>query len=101
MPDVQVGCIYTAQGFEFDYCRVIFGDDLVYREGLGWVGQRENSEDRVVKRGGEAFTDLVKNTYRVLLSRGMQGCYVHFLDAETQRYWESRMSVGAGPSAEG
>ena len=117
MPDVQVGNwrmpwnaksdkgrlapgIYTAQGFEFDYCGVIFGDDLVYREGLGWVGQRENSEDRVVKRDGEAFTDLVKNTYRVLLSRGMQGCYVHFLDAETQRYWESRMKVGTERSAE-
>jgi DNA replication protein DnaC len=91
----QVGCIYTAQGFEFDYCGVIFGTDLVYREGVGWVGQRENSEDRIVKRGGEAFTDLVKNTYRVLLSRGMKGCYVHFVDAETQAYWESRMGTDA------
>ncbi len=70
---------------------MIFGTDLVYREGVGWVGQRENSEDRVGKRGGEAFAELVKNTYRVLLSRGMRGCYVHFMDAETQAYWKSRM----------
>ena len=27
----QVGCVYTAQGFEFDYVGVIFGRDLVYR----------------------------------------------------------------------
>ena len=38
----QVGCVYTAQGFEFDYVGVIFGPDLVYRplEG-GWLGQRQ------------------------------------------------------------
>lgn len=35
----QVGCVYTAQGFEFDYVGVIWGPDLVYRgaEG-GWKG---------------------------------------------------------------
>jgi hypothetical protein len=27
----QVGCVYTAQGFEFDYVGVIFGPDFVYR----------------------------------------------------------------------
>ena len=26
----QIGCVYTAQGFEFDYAGVIFGNDLVY-----------------------------------------------------------------------
>ena len=26
----QVGCIYTAQGFEYEYAGVIFGRDLVY-----------------------------------------------------------------------
>ena len=43
----QVGCVYTAQGFEFDYVGVIFGPDLVYRtlDG-GWVGQRDQSHDR-------------------------------------------------------
>lgn len=40
----QVGCVYTAQGFEFDYVGVIVGLDLVYRpmDG-GWVGQRDQS----------------------------------------------------------
>src|SRR3954453_23324864 len=72
----QVGCVYTAQGFEFDYVGVIFGPDLVYRpmEG-GWVGQRDQSSDRVVRSGvTEAeFTDFVKSTYRFLLTRGLRG----------------------------
>ncbi len=94
----QVGCIYTAQGFEFDYAGVIFGPDLVYREGEGWIGQRDQSHDKVVKQAKDGFAELVKNTYRVLLSRGMQGCYVHFMDAETQAYWESRMRLPTEPS---
>ena len=35
----QVGCVYTAQGFEYDYAGVIFGRDLVWRPRKGWVGQ--------------------------------------------------------------
>jgi DUF2075 family protein len=86
----QVGCIYTAQGFEFDYVGVIFGRDLVYRFDSGWIGQRDQSKDSVVKRSKDKFVDLVKNTYRVLLSRGMKGCYVHFLDKDTENYFKSR-----------
>jgi len=86
----QVGCIYTAQGFEFDYAGVIFGNDLVYRHGTGWVGTKEHSKDRTVKQAKGKFTDLVKNTYRVLLTRGMKGCYVYFIDRETRDFFLSR-----------
>ncbi len=27
----QVGCVYTAQGFEYDWSGVVFGPDLVWR----------------------------------------------------------------------
>ena len=37
--------------------------------------------------------DLVKNTYRVLLSRGLKGCYVYFMDRDTERYVRSRMET--------
>ena len=87
----QVGCIYTAQGFEFDYAGVIFGPDLVYRHGQGWIGQKQYSHDSVVKRSGEDFVKLVKNVYRVLLSRAMKGCYVCFMDKETEDFFRSRM----------
>ena len=88
----QIGCIYTAQGFEFDYVGVIFGLDLRYNlDTQNWEGFKENSHDRVVKSSGDKFIDLVKNTYRVLLSRGMKGCYVHFLDKDTERFFRSRL----------
>lgn len=88
----QVGCVYTAQGFEFDYVGVIVGPDLVYRPGTGWVGQPEESKDRMVTRGNrEAFTDYVKNTYRVLMTRGLRGCYVYFMDLQTRDFFLSRL----------
>lgn len=87
----QVGCVYTAQGFEFDYAGVIFGNDLKYNPDTGeWEGFPENSHDGQVK-GSENFVQLVKNTYRVLLGRGMKACYVYFMDKETERYFRSRM----------
>lgn len=91
----QIGCIYTAQGFEFDYIGVIFGKDLVYDPEKGrWGGNQAESADKVVKRSGEDFLRLTKNTYRVLLSRGMKGCYVYFMDKATETFFRSRMEIG-------
>jgi len=88
----QVGCVYTAQGFEFDYVGVIFGPDLVYDpKAAAWRGVPSMSADRMVKRSKDKFAALVKNTYRVLLSRGMKGCYVHFMDENTKNFFRSRM----------
>lgn len=88
----QIGCVYTAQGFEFDYVGVIFGNDLRYDfDGQTWIGDRAHSADNVVKRSKDQFLELVKNTYRVLLSRGMKGCYVHFMDKDTERFIKSRI----------
>jgi phage repressor protein C with HTH and peptisase S24 domain len=88
----QVGCVYTTQGFEFDYIGVVFGRDLRYDLDTNeWVGDRKASFDVKVKQGGEKFVDLVKNTYRVLLSRGLKGCYVCFLDRDTERFFRTRI----------
>jgi DUF2075 family protein len=88
----QVGCIYTAQGFEFDYVGVIVGTDLVFDPRTAeWKGDPSASADPVVRRSRADFLRNVKNTYRVLLSRGMKGCYVTFLDKATETFFRSRM----------
>jgi len=93
----EIGCIYTAQGFEFDYVGVIFGKDLIYDMRHGeWRGDQAQSCDTVVCRSGADFLKNVKNTYRVLLTRGMKGCYVHFLDKATEYFFRSRFERDSG-----
>src|SRR5262249_44075388 len=56
----QIGCIYTAQGFEYDWAGVIFGRDLVVRDGE-WVAQIGESKDDSVNRNETRFDELVRN----------------------------------------
>jgi hypothetical protein len=87
----QVGCIYSAQGFEFDRVGVIWGPDLVWRDGR-WLGQRRIANKTVSYdpglRGttGDQLTQLVRHAYRVLLTRGVRGTRVLCLDAETNQH---------------
>lgn len=88
----QIGCVYTAQGFEFDYVGVIWGDDVVWNsESGGWVGNPKKSRDSVVRRAGPRFRDLALRTYRVLLSRGINGCFVFFTDPRTRDHFRGMM----------
>ncbi|MCU4187214.1 DUF2075 domain-containing protein [Acidiferrimicrobium sp. IK] len=57
----RLGCVYTAQGFEYDYAGVILGEDLLWRDDR-WEGHPENSADTVVKRRVN-FTELIRHTY--------------------------------------
>ncbi|WP_411120429.1 DNA/RNA helicase domain-containing protein [Streptomyces sp. x-19] len=81
----QVGCVYTAQGFEYDWSGVILGPDLVWRTDR-WVVDRTASKDPVFKRAtpDEDVNRLIRNTYKVLLTRGMVGTIVYSTDPETR-----------------
>lgn len=84
----QVGCIYTAQGFEYDWNGVIIGPDLVWRENR-WVSRRSESRDPAFRSAktvpDEEFDRLLRNVYKVLLTRGMIGTVVYSPDPETNR----------------
>ncbi|MFJ7010399.1 DNA/RNA helicase domain-containing protein [Streptomyces albogriseolus] len=81
----QVGCVYTAQGFEYDWSGVIIGPDLLWR-GDRWITDRTASKDPVFKKSTpDADVDrLIRNTYKVLLTRGMVGTVVWSTDPETR-----------------
>jgi uncharacterized protein len=87
----QVGTVYTAQGFEFDYVGVIFGEDLVIRDGK-WVAQPGKSFDTMAKRNNSEFLKHLKNIYRVLFSRAHKGVYVYFIDKETEEYFKDQLA---------
>lgn len=81
----QVGCVYTAQGFEYDWSGVIMGPDLVWRTDR-WVVDRTASKDPSFTKAtpDEDVDRLIRNTYKVLLTRGMIGAVVYSTDPETR-----------------
>ena len=82
----QVGCVYTAQGFEYDWSGVILGPDLVARHGRIITVREANKDPDFKKR---SVTDLqydrhIRNIYKVLLTRGMIGTVIYAVDPQTQ-----------------
>ena len=92
----QVGSIYSVQGFEFDYIGLIFGEDLVIRNGK-WVADLSRNRDKQFKRDlmrdkQSDPLEKLRSIYRVLLTRGMRGTYIFFLDPETKEYFETLLN---------
>lgn len=83
----QVGCVYTAQGFEYDWNGVIIGPDLVWRRDR-FVSVRDANRDPAFRNrqtvDDASFDRMVRNTYKVLLTRGMVGTVVYSPDPETR-----------------
>ena len=99
----QVGCIHTCQGLELDYVGVILGHDLVIRDGR-WCEfpDRRARQDSSIKDygrylladrldGERRIREVIRNTYRTLMTRGARGCYVYSVDPETYAFLRSAM----------
>jgi DUF2075 family protein len=99
----EVGCIHTCQGLEVNYVGVIVGPDLVVRDGrVLTVPKARAGQDRSLWGLAAIAKDdrdlarlradqIVKNTYRTLMTRGSKGCYVYCTDQETREYFRDRL----------
>ena len=94
--------MYTAQGFEYDWNGVILGPDLVWRTDR-WVPQRSENRDPDFRNRNKVsdddFARLVRNVYKVLLTRGMVGTVVTRVDAETQGFLDGLVAADSGALA--
>lgn len=94
----EVGCIHTVQGMEFDYVGVIIGKDLVYRNGHVCTNKNAISKDdhtsKIKQCRDEKLADrLIRNTYKVLLTRGQKGCFVYCEDEALRDYFKQRLKA--------
>lgn len=100
----EVGCIHTSQGLEFDYVGVIIGDDLKYVNGKIVTDFTERAATDQSLKGikklykenpQEALAradEIIKNTYRTLMTRGMRGCYVYCTNKALSDYLKRRIA---------
>ena len=82
-----------------DYVGVIIGDDFVVRDGKVIINPKKRAKtdkslngygklSKIDQKLASIQADLIiKNTYRTLMTRGMKGCYVYFIDKETEEYF--------------
>jgi DUF2075 family protein len=90
--------IYGAQGFELDHTGLFWGTDLVIRNG-GWaLGDPDDCYDRapgaralstVMRNDRELALKLLRNRYRILLTRGIFGTAVYCEDGETSKFLQN------------
>ncbi len=94
----EAGCIHTTQGLEFEYVGVIIGNDLRYENNhLVTDYTKRAKTDQSIKglkkmesadpeRAHKLADEVIKNTYRTLMTRGMKGCYVYATDPGLRAY---------------
>ena len=100
----EVGCIHTCQGLEFDYIGVIIGDDLRYENNhivtdytkRAKTDTSLNGIKKIAKEQGQEVANkiadnIIKNTYRTLMTRGMKGCYVYCTNKELAEYLKNNI----------
>ena len=99
----QAGCIHTTQGLEFDYVGIIIGDDLRFENGhvITDVTKRAKGDQSVKGLKTLAKTDpvrarklsdeIIRNTYRTIMSRGMKGCFVYCTDPALAAHLKERL----------
>uniref|UniRef100_A0A832A428 DUF2075 domain-containing protein n=1 Tax=Desulfacinum infernum TaxID=35837 RepID=A0A832A428_9BACT len=105
-PLCEVGCPYAVRGFDFDYVGVIWLSDLVRRDGA-WRADpthvHETGLDRSLRAARaerspgparEKLRGALVRAYRILLTRGIHGCYLWIEDPETRHYVRACLGLG-------
>lgn len=96
----EVGCIHTSQGLELDLVGVIIGPDFRIVDGRLECNPQGRARTDVSLNGykkekgenpelAQAKADqIIRNTYRTLMTRGMKGCYVYCTDPAVGDYFK-------------
>lgn len=88
----EIGCIHTCQGMEFDYVGVFIGKDLYYDGEHVRTNRLAISKDdrtsgiRLNSTSNEEADKLIRRTYKVLLTRGLKGCFIYCEDEKLRNH---------------
>lgn len=94
----EIGCIHTCQGMEFDYVGVFIGKDLYFKKGHVQTNRNAISKDdktsgiRLTSTSNEEADKLIRRTYKVLLTRGIKGCYIYCEDEALRNYLKEKLN---------
>ncbi len=88
----EVGCVHTVQGFDLNYFGVIFGPEIKYDPAKGFHICKGNIYDSGAKtKNKEELLELTIRAYKVMMERGIRGCYVYACDPGLQEYFKKHI----------
>lgn len=86
----RIGCIHTIQGVDMQYAGVIIGKDIIFRDGKIIFDQSQNASSDKASGIRTALPkdaeNMIRNTYKVLLTRAIYGTYVYCEDQNLNNY---------------
>lgn len=92
----EIGSTYTIQGFDLNYCGVIIGPSVKYRNGKIIFDSNESHNGNAIRRrtlddGRKEYVSnqLLANELNVLLTRGVNGLYLYAVDGELRKKFQS------------
>lgn len=91
----EVGCIHTIQGYDCNYCGVIFGPEIYYDGNNICVDKSKYYDENGKKtiRDDNELKEYIVNIYSVLLTRGIKGTYIYVCDDKLRQYLRSFIKV--------
>lgn len=87
----EIGCIHTTQGYDLNYVGVILGLEIDYDETKGEIIiHPDRFHDKYVKQGAdyETLKRYIINSYRVMMTRGIKGCYIYVCNPALKKYFQ-------------
>ncbi len=100
----EIGCIHTSQGYDLNYVGVLFGPEINYDPGKGIIVDPKLIKDKSVSRNlaglpaaeyaakYDAIKNYVINAYKVMMERGIKGCYIYAHNPELRAHLKSLIS---------
>lgn len=92
----EMGCIHTTQGYDLNYCGVIFGNEIIYNTKTNKIEIVKDNYFDTKGKGGVNDDDLhlyIINIYKTLMYRGIKGTYVYCCDKNLERYFSKFISL--------
>ena len=85
----EIGCIHTLQGYDLNYVGVILGEEIDYNPSTNKIEINLNKfYDKYVKQNVDTKTveKFIINSYKVIMSRGIKGCYIYACNKNMHDY---------------
>lgn len=88
----EIGCIHTSQGYDLNYCGLIFGNEIKLNPENNQIEiDASHYYDKKGKQGikdPELLKEYIINIYKTMMLRGIRGAFIYVCDEKLRYYFK-------------